>query len=120
MIVAFSDGKDKDHDGFVDDISGWNFHRDTNDPQTDQSTYGHSDGESAQAVAEANNNFAGAGICPNCRLLMVKAGDEAIDRPDRVAEAIAFAVDFGLESDRRHRFDAGTIAGAIRRGGVCI
>jgi len=63
--------------------------------QTDQSTYGHSDGESGQAVAEANNNFAGAGICPNCRLLMVKAGDEAIDRPDRLAEAIAFAVDSG-------------------------
>jgi hypothetical protein len=95
LIVAFSDGKDNDHNGFVDDISGWNFHRDTNDPQTDQSTYGHSDGESAQAVAEANNHFAGAGICPNCRLLMVKAGDEAIDRPDRVAEAIAFAVDSG-------------------------
>ncbi len=97
LIVAFSDGKDNDHNGFVDDISGWNFHRDTNDPQTDQSTYGHSDGESAQAVAEANNNFAGAGICPNCRLLMVKAGDEAIDRPDRVAEAIAFAVDSGAK-----------------------
>jgi hypothetical protein len=95
LIVAFSDGKDNDHNGFVDDISGWNFHRDTNDPQTDQSTYGHSDGESAQAIAEANNNFAGAGICPNCRLLMVKAGDEAIDRPDRIAEAIAFAVDSG-------------------------
>src|ERR1700722_14115450 len=95
LIVAFRDGKDNDHNGFVDDNSRWNFHRDTNDPQTDQSTYGHSDGESAQAVAEANNNFAGAGICPNCRLLMVKAGDEAIDRPDRVAEAIAFAVDSG-------------------------
>ena len=97
LIVAFSDGKDNDHNGFVDDISGWNFHRYTNDPQTDQSTYGHSDGESAQAVAEANNSFAGAGICPNCRLLMVKAGDEAIDRPDRVAEAIVFAVDSGAK-----------------------
>jgi Subtilase family/FG-GAP-like repeat len=95
LIVAFSDGKDNDHNGFVDDISGWNFHRDTNDPQTDQSTYGHSDGESVQAIAEANNNFAGAGICPKCRLLMVKAGDEAIDRADRVAEGIAFAVDSG-------------------------
>jgi hypothetical protein len=97
LIVAFSDGKDNDHNGFIDDISGWNFHRDTNDPQTDQSTYGHSDGESVQAIAEANNNIAGAGICQNCRLLMVKAGDEAIDRPDRIAEAIAFAVDSGAK-----------------------
>jgi Subtilase family len=97
LIVAFSDGKDNDHDGYVDDISGWNFHRDTNDPQTDNSAYPHSDDESNQFVAEANNNFGGVGVCPNCRLLSVKAGDEAIDRPDRVAEAIAFAVDSGAK-----------------------
>ncbi|HUO06452.1 MAG TPA: FG-GAP-like repeat-containing protein [Candidatus Binataceae bacterium] len=97
LIVAFSDGKDHDHNGYVNDISGWNFHRDTNDPQTDNSVYGHSDGESAQAVAEPNNNFSSVGICPNCRLLSVKAGDEAIDRSDRIAEAIAFAVDSGAK-----------------------
>lgn len=97
LIVAFSDGKDNDHNGYVDDISGWNFHRDTNDPQTDNSSYPHSDDESNQFVAEANNHFGGVGVCPNCRLLSVKAGDEAIDRPDRVAEAIAFAVDSGAK-----------------------
>jgi len=26
---------DNDHNGYPNDISGWNFHRDTNDPQTD-------------------------------------------------------------------------------------
>jgi hypothetical protein len=36
-------------------------------------------------------------VCPNCRLLSIKAGDEAIDRPDRVAEAIAFAADSGAK-----------------------
>jgi hypothetical protein len=95
LIVAFSNGADDDHNGYVDDISGWNFHRDTNDPQTDNSSYGHPNGESAQALAEANNHLGGAGVCPNCRLLTIKAGDEAIDRPDRVAEAVAFAVDAG-------------------------
>ncbi len=97
LIVAFSDGVDNDHDGYVDDISGWNFHRDTNDPQTDNSVYAHPDDESNQFVAEANNNLLGAGVCPNCRLLSIKAGDEAIDRPDRVAEAIAFAADSGAK-----------------------
>ncbi|MFI5351459.1 MAG: hypothetical protein ACHQZS_00720 [Candidatus Binatales bacterium] len=97
LIVAFSDGVDNDHNGYVDDISGWNFHRDTNDPQTDNSAYEHPDGESAQFVAEANNGLLGVGVCPNCRLLSIKAGDEAIDRPDRVAEAIAFAADSGAK-----------------------
>ena len=86
---------DNDGDGYANDISGWNFHRDDNDPQTDQSIYAHANDESAQAVGEAGNAFAGAGLCPRCRLLSVKMGDEAIDRPDRVAEGIAFAVDSG-------------------------
>ncbi|TMA56335.1 MAG: hypothetical protein E6J75_09890, partial [Deltaproteobacteria bacterium] len=97
LIVAFSDGRDGDGNGYVDDISGWNFHRDTNDPQTDNSVYGHANGESRQVVAETDNGFLAAGVCPRCRLLTVKAGDEAIDRPDRVAEAIAFAVDSGAK-----------------------
>jgi hypothetical protein len=97
MIVAFSDGRDDDGNGYVDDISGWNFHRDTNDPQTDNSVYGHANGESRQAVGETDNALLTAGMCPKCRLLTVKAGDEAIDRPDRVAEAITFAVDSGAK-----------------------
>ncbi|MGH7815420.1 MAG: S8 family serine peptidase [Candidatus Binataceae bacterium] len=97
LIVAFSDGQDNDHNGYVDDISGWNFYRDTNDPQTDNSVYGHSDDESGQATAEGNNDYSSVGVCPKCRLLMIKAGDEAIDRPDRIAEAIAFAVDSGAK-----------------------
>ena len=97
LIVAFSNKRDEDGNGYVDDISGWNFHRDTNDPQTDQSIYNHANGESNVAVGEGDNNFGGVGVCPNCRLLSVKMGDEAIDRPDRVAEAIVFAVDAGAK-----------------------
>src|SRR5207302_4112310 len=40
---------------------------------------------------------ADVGVCPGCRLLSVKMGDEAIDRPDRVAEGIVFAVDSGAK-----------------------
>jgi len=97
LIVAFSDGVDDDGNGYVDDISGWNFHRDTNDPQTDNSAYGHANGESRQALAETDNALSTAGMCPKCRLLSVKCGDEAIDRPDRVAEGITFAVDSGAK-----------------------
>lgn len=84
---------DNDHDGYANDISGWNFSRGNNDPATADSAYNHSDQESAQAVAETDNGVANAGICPHCTLLYVKAGDEALDRTDRTAQAIYFAVD---------------------------
>jgi len=97
LIVAFSDGKDDDHNGYVDDISGWNFLRDTNDPQTDNSVYPHANIASSEAVAEANNNFGLAGVCPGCRLLSIKSDDDANGRPDRLAEGILFAVDSGAK-----------------------
>jgi len=88
---------DNDSNGYANDISGWNFHRDTNDPQTDQSAYGHANGESRTLAGEADNHFLDSGVCPGCRLLSVKMGDEAIDRPDRVAEGIVYAVDAGAK-----------------------
>ncbi|MEA2646715.1 MAG: hypothetical protein QOE92_1798, partial [Chloroflexota bacterium] len=87
---------DNDGNGYPNDINGWNFNRDNNDPQTEQSVYGHFNGESGQLVGEADNGYAGAGMCPLCRYIPIKAGDEAIDRPDRVAEAIAYAADNGV------------------------
>ncbi|MHB8718580.1 MAG: S8 family serine peptidase [Candidatus Dormibacteria bacterium] len=87
---------DNDGNGYPNDINGWNFNRDNNDPQTEQSVYGHFDGESAQLVGEGNNANASVGMCPQCRYIPIKAGDEAIDRPDRVAEAIVYASDMGV------------------------
>src|SRR5207245_2055535 len=88
---------DNDGNGYPNDINGWNFNRDNNDPQTEQSIYGHFDGESAQLVGEGNNGYSSIGLCPLCRYVPIKAGDEAIDRPDRVAEAIVFAANSGLD-----------------------
>ncbi|MFN2594112.1 MAG: S8 family serine peptidase, partial [Actinomycetota bacterium] len=97
LIVAFSNHKDDDHNGYVDDISGWNFHRDNNDPATNDSTYAHSDSFLRQIGAATNNGFQGAAICPKCLVMPVKAGDEALDRTDKVAEAVLFAVDSGVD-----------------------
>src|SRR5204863_107087 len=75
LIRAFSDGHDDDGNGYLDDISGWNFHRDTNDPQTDNSVYGHANGESRQVIGETDNALRTAGMCPRCRLLSVPDND---------------------------------------------
>src|ERR1035437_2743335 len=87
---------DNDHNGYPNDINGWNFNRDNNDPQTEQSVYAHFTDESAQLAGEGNNANASIGMCPLCRYIPIKAGDEAIDRPDRVAEAIVYAANMGV------------------------
>jgi hypothetical protein len=85
LIVAFSDGLDQDHDGYVDDISGWDFYDDQNDPATYDSTYSHSDDQMGVLQHE----------CPKCTILPVKAGAEALDRTEDLARAWLFAGDAG-------------------------
>jgi VCBS repeat protein/subtilase family protein len=93
IIVYFSNGVDNDQNGYTDDISGWDFYNDQNDPATLDSTYNHANGQMKQAAAETNNQLEGAGVCPDCRLLPVKAGAEALDRTDDLAQAWLYATD---------------------------
>lgn len=97
LIVAFSDGVDQDANGFVDDVSGWDFYDHQNDPATVDSTYDHANGQMRQAAAEANNAFMGAGVCPGCRILPIKAGAEALDRSDDLAQAWLYAGRMGAK-----------------------
>jgi hypothetical protein len=82
---------DNDHNGFANDISGWDFYDHQNDPATSDSTYGHANAQQRQAAAQTNNGFAGAGVCPGCMLLPVRAGAEALDRTDDLAQAWLYA-----------------------------
>jgi len=77
IIKRFSNGRDDDHNGFVDDISGWDFYDHQNDPATVDSTYDHANGQMEQAAAQTNNGIGTAGVCPNCMLMPIKAGAEA-------------------------------------------
>ena len=95
LIVSFTNGIDNDANGYRDDISGWDFYTNQNDPATIDTAYTHANGQMKQAAAETNNGVGGAGICPRCLLLPVKAGAEALDRTDDLAEAWLFAADAG-------------------------
>ncbi len=92
LIAIFSDGADDDLDGYRDDIAGWDFLDDDNDP-SDPSTAGAS--EARRAVAVANNGIGGAGVCPACTLLSLRAGSGGLGEAHRIAVAIAYAVDRG-------------------------
>src|SRR4051812_24299606 len=97
IIVRFSNGQDDDHNGYTDDISGWDFYNDQNDPATVDSTYNHANGQQRQAAAQTNNGVAGAGVCPKCMLLPIKAGAEALDRTDDLAQAWLYAADLNAD-----------------------
>ncbi|MCW2967087.1 MAG: hypothetical protein JWM71_859, partial [Solirubrobacteraceae bacterium] len=95
LIVVFSDHVDQDHNGYVDDISGWNFDRNTNDPQTEDTAYSHAPGLISLIGGQADNGFAGVGVCRSCRVVPIKQGSECLGRPDRWGEAILYATDLG-------------------------
>jgi hypothetical protein len=97
IIVRFSNGVDNDHNGYIDDISGWDFYNDQNDPATIDSTYDHANGQMKQAAAQTNNGIEDAGVCPDCRVMPVKAGAEALDRTDEMAQAWMYAADLNAD-----------------------
>ena len=50
VLIAFTDGDDDDGNGFEDDMVGWDFLDDDNDPYDDVQ-YGHGTGEARDSTA---------------------------------------------------------------------
>ena len=95
LIIAFANGTDSDHNGFVDDIAGWDFLDDDNDP-FDDVQYGHGTGEANDSSAEANNGDQ-TGTCPNCMVLPLRVGDSFIADVNNFAQATLYATDNGID-----------------------
>ncbi len=91
---AFADGLDDDGNGHTDDISGWDFLKNDNDPY-DDTRYGHGTGEANDSVASANNGIDDAGICPTCRFMPLRVGDSFIADVQDFAKAVTYATDNG-------------------------
>jgi MYXO-CTERM domain-containing protein len=94
LILHYSDGVDDDGNGYVDDIAGWDFMKDDNNPY-DDTRYGHGTGEAEDSTAAANNGIGGAGVCPRCRFIPTRAGDSFITDVTDFGKAIAYGVDNG-------------------------
>ncbi len=95
VLIAFTDGIDDDSNGYKDDIVGWDFLDDDNDPYDDVQ-YGHGTGEANDSVAEAENQQGGAGTCPNCMAYHMRVGDSFIADSNRFAAAVTYATDNGV------------------------
>jgi hypothetical protein len=94
LILNYSDKVDDDGNGYVDDISGWDFMKDDNDPY-DDTRYGHGTGEANDSCAATNNGMADAGVCPLCRFIPLRVGDSFIADVNDYAQAVIYAADNG-------------------------
>jgi MYXO-CTERM domain-containing protein len=92
LILNFSDGIDDDANGYVDDISGWDFMKDDNDPY-DDTRYGHGTGEARDSTAATNNGKGDAGVCPKCRFVPMRVGDSFITDVTSFGKAVVYAAD---------------------------
>src|SRR3954447_10118543 len=95
LLIAFSDGRDDDGNGYVDDIAGWDFLDDDNDP-FDDVQYGHGSGELRDSAGEADNG-GDVGPCPNCTEIPLRVGTSFIADVNRFAQAVYYAVDNGID-----------------------
>ena len=97
LLIAFTDGDDDDDNGYVDDIVGWDFLDNDNDPYDDVQ-YGHGTGEAQGSTAEAEQRRATLGSCPNCMVIHMRVGDSFIADINRFAAAVIYATDNGVRS----------------------
>ncbi|UCB58736.1 MAG: S8 family serine peptidase [Thermoplasmatales archaeon] len=86
---------DDDENGFVDDIIGWDWWYDDNDPLDDM---GHGTPCAGIAGALGNNGIGGAGVCWNCKIMPLKIMNGTgwtyfID----IAKSIEYAADNGAD-----------------------
>jgi hypothetical protein len=91
LIIAFENGTDEDGNGYVDDIAGWDFLDNDNDPYDDVH-YDHGTGEAKDSSSEANNGGQ-SGSCPNCKIVPLRVGDSFVADVNNFGQAVTYAVD---------------------------
>jgi hypothetical protein len=98
LIRIFTNGVDEDQNGYSDDIAGWDFVDGDNDPGDPDGASSHGARQLRLAAATANNGIGGAGVCPRCTIVALRAGTPAVAVGTSVAEAIAYAADLGTRA----------------------
>lgn len=98
LIATFSNGVDEDGNGFIDDIAGWDFFWNDNNPFDDAESQGYSHGNGTFRRALAEGGDGGSfGACPNCSGIMLRVGDSFIAESNAYSMAMIYAVDRGAK-----------------------
>jgi hypothetical protein len=100
LIATFSNGTDADGNGFVDDISGWDFFDNDNDPY-DASSYfaaaNHGSGRADNAAERGSDGGGGIGVCPHCQILPIRTWDTFVSDGNTFAMGVLYATDNGAK-----------------------
>jgi subtilisin family serine protease len=86
-------GVDDDHNGFIDDVNGWDFRG--NDPNpSPANTLDDSHGTHIAGIigAEQNNNEGISGVCPQCRIMALRIGTATSITLGNELKAINYAI----------------------------
>lgn len=96
VLAIIDTGVDMNHPDLVGKIvPGWNF---VNSDSTPQDDHGHGTHVAGIAAATTNNGTGVAGVCPECRIMPLKAlNDENLGYYSWWASAIVYAVDHGAD-----------------------
>jgi subtilisin family serine protease len=80
---------DEDLNGYVDDVNGWDFVNNDNDPTDD---YGHGTHVAGTIAAALDNSTGVVGVCPGCKIMVLKAVDSSgvVSTANEIA-ALAYA-----------------------------
>lgn len=82
---------DDDNNGYIDDMIGWDFYNNDNDPKDEN---GHGTSCAGVAIASADNSIGIAGISFNCKIMAIKISNEhGHIKGTSMAAAIKYAVD---------------------------
>jgi len=99
LILLCSDGVDgwagrgvRVPNGFVDDISGWDFYQDDNDP-FDDTDNGHGTGEARDSTGEADNGGGLPGVAPSAMFMPLRVADSFLAVGQDFSRAVVYAVD---------------------------
>ncbi|MGZ3711228.1 MAG: S8 family peptidase [Bdellovibrionota bacterium] len=86
-------GLDDDHDGFIDDVHGWNFVSNNNKPIADDSAF-HGTHVAGTIGAVGNNGIGVSGHAPNVKLMALKfLGNDGSGYTSDAVKGVNYAVD---------------------------
>jgi hypothetical protein len=91
---------DNDANGFANDIAGWNFFDNDNEP-ADTSSYfaarGHGTDRALDAAEQGNDGEGSIGVCPKCQIMPVRTWDTFVSDANDFALGMVYATDNGAK-----------------------
>ncbi len=90
-----NNGIDDDNNGYIDDVMGWDFAYNNNDPMDG---FGHGTGCAGIAAAVGNNGIGITGVAWNCKIMPVKVlNDQGMGSTSNIVKGIKYAADNGAD-----------------------